>query len=145
VFDGLPSNEATVPDTEKTQNDWDASTEARRAFALSDEVRAVIFCSDVAVVRKAERGPSPRLHDKLMRQIEGLLASGKHDDARGAIDQTSWRGPQTIWWTSSIPELTQVIERHDEIIRERKIAAGVSVEEFIPDSTIVFFRVWWDR
>ena len=127
------------------KKNWDPPTEAKRAFELTDKVRVVIFCSDVAVVRKAERGPSRRLHDKVMRQIEELIRSGKSEEARRAIDGTLWRGPQTIWWTSSISELTKVIENHDTIIRERKIAAGVSVEVFIPDPTIVMFHVWWDR
>jgi hypothetical protein len=143
MFDGSISNEATVSAAAK--KDWDASTEAERAFALTSRVRAVIFCSDVAVVKKAERGPSRRLHDKLMRQIEELIRNGKVEEARAAVDQTSWRGPQTICWTSSISELTKVIEHHDKVIRERKIAAGVSVEEFIPDRAVVFFQLWWDR
>jgi hypothetical protein len=62
-----------------------------------------------------------------------------------AVLRKAERGPQTIWWTSSIPELTEIIILHDDIIRERAIAAGVSIEEFIADPDVVVFHVWWDR
>jgi hypothetical protein len=134
-----------MSDALKKQQGWDAPTEANRAFALTSNVRAVIFCSDVATIKRSERRPARRLHEKLLRQIEELIRSGKHDEARRAIDQTSWTGPQTIWWASSILELTKVIEHHDDIIRKHKIVAGVSVEEFLPDPEVVFFHCWRDQ
>lgn len=53
----------------------------------------------IEVLRKAEHGPSRRQHDKLLTQTQELIRSGKEQEARDAIDNTSWRGPQTIWWT----------------------------------------------
>jgi hypothetical protein len=50
-----------------------------------------------------------------------------------------------LGWTSSIPELTEVIALQNDIIRESKIAAGVFIEEFIAAPGVEFFHVWWDR
>ena len=77
----------STPAPEK--DEWDAGREAARAYSLTDKVRAVIFSSDVAVLRKAERGPSRRQHDKLLTQMQELIRSGKEQEARDAIDNTS--------------------------------------------------------
>jgi hypothetical protein len=128
--------------------EWNPQKEAGRAFALNDHVRAVIFFSDapVAALRRPDQGPSRRQHKNLSQEIFDLLHNGKSDEARDKIANVRWRGPQTIFWTNSVAELLEVIERNDEIIFKHKIPAGVADSEVSRgDGDIVVFSVFWDR
>ena len=126
------------------QRHWEPSAEAAKAFQLTDCVEAVVFCSDVSVVN-AVRGKTRRKQDKLLDAIRQLLGKREIEKARHIAEQTAWPGQQAVFWLTSIQALTSVIEDHDEMIRRKRIAAGVSIVASVDDPRVVFFDLWWDR
>ncbi len=120
----------------------DALTLAAEVFALARDVQAVVFCSDIPVVRRQDRAPTRRRMDRLLRDVHDLFGRGDEAGARALVTGASWPGPTAMWWVESPADLTQRITGLYEMLRGAK--GGDNVDSHLLSPRAAFLGLWED-
>jgi hypothetical protein len=116
---------------------------ASEVFALGPEVKSVILCSNLEIIKKHDHGPSRRKTDRLLENIRVLIANGDENSARQLFNETSWTGPQGLWWLDSVKSLTQKLSELYTILHSRRKADAYDYYRLSP--SVAYLCFWEDR